>query len=177
MIKLARLTNEQWSEVRAHYATGRYTNRDLAEMYGVSHVAIQKKSKAEEWTKADSESVARLVKAKAAYDEEVTKLPKVTNTDSGNFAMAIDVLAEFEAKSNNRMAKVEDKAMMLLDDVDNPAHVKAIMETLVKHREARLGKSPETAIQINNSTSTGLAGDDLRKELDKRGLNPDVFAK
>jgi hypothetical protein len=27
------------------------------------------------------------------------------------------------------------------------------MDTLVKHREARLGKSPDTAIQINNTTS------------------------
>lgn len=148
---MARLTQAQWSEVRAHYATGRYANRDLAEMYGVSHVAIQKKAKAEEWSKADSESVARLVKAKAAYDEEVTKLPKVTNTDSGNFAMAIDVLAEFETQSNRRMAMAEDKAMDILDGVERASDVKAIMETLVKHREARLGKSPDTAIQINNN--------------------------
>lgn len=148
---MARLSKEQWSEVQAHYATGRYTNRDLAEMYGVSHVAIQKRAKAEDWQKADSEAVTRLVKAKVAYDEEVTKLPKVTKSDAGNFAMAIDVLAEFEARSNQRMAQVENKAMDMLSEVDNPTHVKAIMDTLVKHREARLGKSPDTAIQINNN--------------------------
>ena len=151
---MARLTQEQWDEVRAHYATGRYANRDLAQMYGVSHVAIQKRAKTEEWSKADSESINRLVKAKVAYDEEVIKLPKVTNTDAGNFAMAINVLAEFEAKSNSRMEKVEDKAMTLLDEMEDPVKVKAIMETLVKHREARLGKSPDTAIQINNSAPT-----------------------
>ncbi|OZB49421.1 MAG: hypothetical protein B7X60_01280 [Polynucleobacter sp. 39-45-136] len=164
---MARLTEEQWSEVRAHYATGRYANRDLAEMYGVSHVAIQKKAKAEEWSKADSESVTRLIKAKADYDEEVSKLPKVTNTDSGNFAMAIDVLAEFEAKSNRRMAKVEDKAMTMLDSAESPVHVKAIMETLVKHREARLGKRPDTAIdtaiQINNNASSSLESNYLKR--------------
>ena len=139
---MARLSDKEWGELKAHYATGRYSNRDLGEMYGVSHVAIQKRVKAEDWVKADPESVTRLVKAKAAYDEEVTKLPSVTKTDAGNFAMAIDVLAEFEAKSNKRMAMVEVKAIDMLDGVDYRTHVKALMVTLVKHREALLGKSP-----------------------------------
>ena len=151
---MARLTQEQWSEVKAHYATGKYTNRELAEMYGVSHVAVQKKVKAESWVKADAESIDRLVKAKVAYDAEVTKLPKVTNTDSGNFEMAIDVLAEFESRSNDRMAIVEDKAMDMLDGIDNPNHAKAIMDTLVKHREARLGKSPDTQVNIQNNVNS-----------------------
>jgi len=148
---MARLTEEQWSELKAHYATGKYSNRDLGEMYNVSHVAIQKRAKSEEWIKAELETVDKLIRARSDYNAEIAKLPLVTKTDAGNFAMAIDVLAEFEAKSNARMELVVDRAMVLLPVSKNPVHVRAIMDTLVKHREARLGKQPDTAIQINNN--------------------------
>jgi len=169
---MGRLKDSQWSEIRAHYATGRYPNRDLGETYGVSHVAIQKRAKAEGWVKADPDKVDMLIKAKAAYDSEVTKLPVVTKTDFGNFSMAIDILAEFENRSNERMAKVENKAMDLLDSLEKPSEVKALMETIVKHREARLGRSPDTAIQINNNSSSANHTDAVLKAIEaKHGPN------
>jgi hypothetical protein len=41
--------------------------------------------------------------------------------------------------------------MEMLEDVDKVSDVKQVMDVLKIHREARLGKSPDTAIQINNS--------------------------
>lgn len=165
---MARLTKQQWDMVKADYITGRYSTRALAGRHNVSNAAISKKAKADGWVLIDSDVVDTLIESRMVMEHGVNEIAKVNKVNSVNLTRAVNDLAEFEVQSNNRMAKVEDKAMMLLDDVDNPAHVKAIMETLVKHREARLGKSPDTAIQINNNQQPTrveiVAPDDNRKD-------------
>ena len=148
---MARLSDEQWDSVKADYITGRYSTRALADRHNVSNAAISKKAKSDGWTVIDKSTVDTLVESRMVMEHGIDEVAKVNKVNAVNFARAVSDLAEFEIKSNNRMAKVEDKAMTLLDEVEDPAKVKAIMETLVKHREARMGKSPDTAIQINNN--------------------------
>ena len=38
-----------WESVERHYRTGLLSIRELGKQFGVSHVAIQKKAKAERW--------------------------------------------------------------------------------------------------------------------------------
>ena len=56
---MARLTDQQWDSVKADYITGRYSTRALAEKHGVSHVAIQKKLKAEDWAGSERRDVVK----------------------------------------------------------------------------------------------------------------------
>lgn len=43
------MTSEQWRKIRTEYATTDLSFRALSEKYGVSHVAISKKAKIENW--------------------------------------------------------------------------------------------------------------------------------
>lgn len=151
---MARLTGEQWDVVKSEYITGRYSTRALADRHNVSNAAISKKAKADGWVVMDSNVVDTLVESRMVMEHGVNELAKVNKVNSVNLTRAVNDLAEFEMQSNKRMAEAENKAMDILDTVEKASDVKAIMETLVKHREARLGKSPDTAIQINNNQPT-----------------------
>jgi nucleoid DNA-binding protein len=98
--------------------------------------------------------VEKFVKAKIEIANEVDKVSKVSKVDSGNLLESLNELAEFEIDSNKKMALIDKKNLDLLEMAERPSDVKAIMETHIKHREARLGKSPETAIQINNNINS-----------------------
>lgn len=73
-----------WEGIEKAYRAGSQTLRQIAEDFGVSHVAIQRKAKAEEWPRDLSARIhqkAEQMVAKASA-EQVTKLPsdQVTNT-------------------------------------------------------------------------------------------------
>lgn len=168
---MARLTTEQWDKVKADYITGRYSTRALAERHNVSNAAISKRAKSEGWQALDAEVVDDLVHSKLVIDHGIDEMAKVNKVNTVNLTASVNDLVEFEIKSNNRMAMVEDKAMMMLDEIERPTDAKAIMETLVKHREARLGKSPDTAIQINNSNEPSFDASKLSTEALKEIVN------
>jgi hypothetical protein len=158
---MARLSKEQWDKVKADYITGRYSTRALAEKHGVSNAAVSKKANSEGWQVIEPGVVDNLVRSKIVVDHGLEKLAEVNKVNSVNLIDSVNELVEFELKSNKRMAMVEDKAMDMLTMIEKPTDAKAIMDTLVKHREARLGKSPDTAIQINNNISVTDLIDEL----------------
>ena len=57
----------------------------------------------------------------------------------------------FRLQNDADMEAVRQHVMSLLATTEKAADAKAIMETLRIQREARLGKAPDTAIQINNN--------------------------
>lgn len=167
---MARLSEQQWEKVKADYATGRFSIRVLSERHGVSIAAISKRSNAEGWEKLEPETVSAFVGANVAMRKEVDRVAQVNKVNSVYLSRSLEDLAEFEIQSNERMALVENKAMRLLDEAEKATDVKAIMDTLVKHREARLGKSPDTAIQINNTTDQDHASTAMELLAIKRKL-------
>ena len=51
------------------------------------------------------------------------------------------------------MEAVREHAMSLLPLIEKPLDAKLLMETLRIQREARLGKVPDTMVQVNNGMS------------------------
>lgn len=60
---MARLTADQWETVRAEREAGE-SFRSLADKYGVSHQAIQKRARAEDW--GDGQNVSEIIRKKVA---------------------------------------------------------------------------------------------------------------
>ena len=60
---MARLTADQWETVRAEREAGE-SFRSLADKYGVSHQAIQKRARAEDW--GDGQNVSEIIRKKVS---------------------------------------------------------------------------------------------------------------
>ena len=62
---MARLTDDQWAEIRAKFEAGA-TARELAAAYGISHTAINKKAGKEGWTRNIEPVIRRKVSEKVS---------------------------------------------------------------------------------------------------------------
>jgi hypothetical protein len=126
----------------ADWRTGAYTIRELAIKHKVSHTFVNKLTKGVECDA--SGAVSKIVE----LNHDLAKLDLQTVSSVNEVALG---LIKFENANNARMELATRKAMEMLEDVDKVSDVKQVMDVLKIHREARLGKSPDTAIQINNS--------------------------
>lgn len=128
----------------ADWRTGAYTIRDLAAKHKVSHTFVNKLTKSVE---CDTEStVSKIVE----LNQDIARLDLQAVYSVNEVA---NNRIRFETQSNARMELVSMKAMEMLDTIDKPSDITPIIGALKTHRESVLGKSPDTAIQINNTTS------------------------
>lgn len=164
---MARLTDDQWLEIRADYEVRHTSNRELASKHGVTEAAIRKKAKQQGWIKEGS---SHLVDKKTNIIKELHDLSSQSSQLSSHHLAAIDDEVSFTLQNNSDLQLIQNRINLMVDQVENPAHLLALMSATVKHREARLGKSPETAIQINNNTNQDHSSTALELLAIKRKL-------
>ncbi len=131
----------------ADWRTGAYTVQSLAAKHRVSIGFTHKHIK----------DVPQDMKA------TVNKIVEVKQTLMGVNEFCVTAVNEvalnrvkFEAQNDARMELVSLKAMEFLEVADKITDLTPIMGVLKTQREAKLGKAPDTAIQINNSEAAGL---------------------
>lgn len=150
---MARLTPELWAMARADYEIRGLSVTDLAKKYGCAKSAVSMRAKADGWRAGKTEQ-AVAEKANAiitlAQIEQQTE-QKLNATERAVFDVAVMDDVAFRAQNDADMETICKHIMALLPGMDKPADVKAAAETLRIARESRLGKTPDTAIQINNS--------------------------
>ena len=144
---MARLTEEQWGEIRASYEVDGVSFGQLAKDWSIHKSNIARRANKEGWIQGKTQ---HLVEKKANAIKALEEVRNETQHLTQHHEKAIDKAVAFILKNESRMEKVARKAEKMIDEVDNPTHIKALMDTFAKHREAVLGKSPDTAIQINN---------------------------
>lgn len=59
-------------------------------------------------------------------------------------------------QSNAVMQIIEDRALSLVPEIEKASELKNIMDIVKTHREARLGRQPDTVINNNNVVSSGI---------------------
>ena len=150
---MARLTPELWAMARADYEIRGLSVAELAKKYGCAKSAVSMRAKADGWQAGKTEQ-AVTEKANAiitlAQIEQQTE-QKLNATERAVFDVAVMDDVAFRAQNDADMETICKHIMALLPGMDKPADVKAAAETLRIARESRLGKTPDTAIQINNS--------------------------
>ena len=150
---MARLTPELWAMARADYEIRGLSVTDLAKKYGCAKSAVSMRAKADGWQAGKTEqAVTDKVNAimQLARVEQETEL-KLNATERAVFDTVVMDDVAFRAQNDADLEAVCRHMMTLLPGMDKPADVKAAAETLRIARESRLGKTPDTAIQINNS--------------------------
>lgn len=153
---MARLTTEQWQQAKADYEIHGLKAIDIADKYQVSRGRLSQVIKQEQWeqdkTKQTKQNKANAIIELAKIETETKQ--QLNTFEQANLDLAVSDEIAFRTQNDADMQLVRDKAIQLLDSVDSAGGVKGIMDTLRIQREARLGKSPETAIQINNQADT-----------------------
>ena len=148
---MARLTQEQWEQARADFEIGGLSQADIVSKYGVSKSTVSERVKKEGWQEGKTE-LTEQIKTRAIIDilktEQQTEL--LTRTEQAVFDAKVADEVAFRIQNDEDMDKVRKHAMALLSGVDKVSDLKALMDLLRIQREARLGKNPDTAIQINN---------------------------
>lgn len=148
---MARLTEAQWDAVRADYEVRRMSFGELADKYGVNKSNISRRAKADGW---NQEQTQRLIDATVENEKEKIAIRNATQQVNATVRNAMqevvfDRLA-FELQNNADFQTVRDKAMAILQGTDKMGDVKQAADVIKMQREAMLGKTPDTMVQVNN---------------------------
>ena len=77
----------------------------------------------------------------------------------------VDDIIKFEKVNNSRMELVAKKAISMLDTAERAGDVASVMGVLKTHREARMGKAPDVAVQVNNNVVQHIPDDPLAASM------------
>lgn len=133
---------EQVPLIVADWRTGAFTQRDLASKYRVSVGFVNKTTK--DVPKDTETTVNKLVLAKqelSALDEH--------SVNSVN--AVVDERTRHIEFFNSAAIKNVSSAVKKIGDETSQMEHRMLAETILKGRETVLGKTPDTAIQINNN--------------------------
>lgn len=142
------------SKILIEWRTTEATQRDLADLFGVSNGYIAKVTKGV--VKDAKEVVSKGIEYNqllAAFDEQIVSRIKEIVSEKTQAIQFLDMAAVLNIQ------KMLPKT--LSNDTSIYAH-KAASEAIAKAKEQIVGKSPDTAIQINNSVG---AAEDIIDQL------------
>ena len=169
---MARLSKEQWEELKADYVTGAYTLELLAKKYGIAKSSISKKIKKENWKKIDTKITAELVeieKGNKRKQELIKETKKETNINPKKFERAISEIADYQeyihslaflaaekVKETLQDGKVEEIATVsgemgeirVVERRLNPREIKSLVDAIDKAGQT-LGVVPRFSQQVN----------------------------
>jgi hypothetical protein len=143
---------ERMDAACAYYETGK-SYRECEMITGMNYKTISNECKRRGIIKG---GLAQLVTAKAEVDKQMVVLSSATQNIVSNEAALRQKHIEF---FNNAALTNVSEAMK--SECDGQQDFKARAETINKGRETVLGKTPDVAVQVNNSISL----EDLLKDL------------
>lgn len=131
-------------EVLADWKTGKFTERDLASKYKISPAT------AHNIVKGVDKTLSALISKQLEINQE---LAEHTEQEVSKFKQEVDERTKHIQFFNNAALKNVSVAVKKIGESTSQAEHRMLAETIAKGREVVLGKTPDTAIQINNNTS------------------------
>ena len=150
---MARLTVEQWMAARADFEIAGLSVSEIARKYNVAKSSVSDKAKYQGWepnkTERSVTEKSNAIIALAKVNQETEQ--KLNNVERAVFDRVVADDVAFRLQNDSDMEAVREHAMRLLPLIEKPLDAKLLMETLRIQREARLGKVPDTMVQVNNN--------------------------
>lgn len=152
---MARLTPEQWLAAKADFEIAGLSVSEIARKYNVAKSSVSDKAKAQGWepnkTERSVSEKSNAIIALAKVNQETEQ--KLNNVERAVFDRVVADDVAFRLQNDADMEAVREHAMSLLPLIEKPLDAKLLMETLRIQREARLGKVPDTMVQVNNNNA------------------------
>lgn len=146
---------EIWLAAQADYEIGGKSMSEIARLYGISKAAVSAKAKEQGWepnkTERSVSEKSSAIIALAKVNQETEQ--KLNNVERAVFDRVVADDVAFRLQNDADMEAVREHAMSLLPLIEKPLDAKLLMETLRIQREARLGKVPDTMVQVNNNNA------------------------
>jgi len=185
---MARLSKEQWEELKADYVTGAYTLEMLAKKYGVNKAAISRRAKKEEWKKIDLKDTAELVemeKVNKSQQKKVNTITKSTNVSPKKFKRAISEIADVQEYIHSLQIIAAEKVKETLEDGKveeiatvsgemgeirvverklNPRELKSLVDAIDKAGQT-LGVVPRFNSQVNIQNNQTVENKTIKVEI------------
>ena len=187
-ILMARLSKEQWEELKADYVTGAYTLELLAKKYGIAKSSISKKIKKENWKKIDTKITAELVeieKGNKRKQELIKETKKEIDIDPQKFERAISEIVDYQEYIYSLQLQATEKIKETLTDgvveevasvsgalgeikvVErrlNPREIKSLVDAIDKAGQT-LGVVPRFNQQVNIQNNQNVENKTLKVEF------------
>jgi len=138
-------TESEWSRAKEYFEAGLSLSK-IEEKTGISRSALSKKSHSNNWSKETGKDVLiqqdiELKLARETLNETATSVHDELVNDRFQYIQFFN---------NNAIKNVQDA---MADICENQNDYRARADTILKAKEVVLGKTPDTAIQINNNLS------------------------
>ena len=152
-------TQAEWIKCREYYEAGLSLSK-IVEKTGISKTQISKRSNLESWSKGTEKEqlIADAVKVRVAKGTLTEQALSVHDELVDEKTKHIQFLNNLTLKNLSVMGKKINEDMEIID------HRNA-QETINKGAERLIGKTPDTAIQINNNAQP-VSIEDYRKARD-----------
>ena len=185
---MARLSKEQWEELKADYVTGAYTLEMLSKKYGIAKGSISKKAKKENWKKVDTKVTAELIeieKGNKRKQELIKETKKEIDIDPQKFERAISEIVDYQEYIYSLQLQATEKIKETLTDgvveevasvsgalgeikvVErklNPREIKSLVDAIDKAGQT-LGVVPRFNQQVNIQNNQNVENKTLKVEF------------
>jgi hypothetical protein len=124
---VARLTPEQWNDIRAKFEVGA-SARELSVIFGISHTAINKKAEKEGWTRSIEPAIRRKVSEKVSgyvSSDNLSKRAEAIDAEAERRAAVIErhreewptvrEMVEAGCKTHSEASSLEEKRIAFED--------------------------------------------------------------
>ena len=160
---MARLSKEEWIQLKADYVTGLYSVRELAKKYDISHSAINKKIRNENWESVEQEELKELVEQKKvskSFQNKVSTVSKKHKINKNTLEKKIDEIADItillENNTKELLAKQRDMINAMGDEDDLLTHSRVIKNLADAFKSDTKVQINNTNAQQNNLEHTGI---------------------
>lgn len=128
-----------WDAVERDYRTGKFTLRELASKYGVSHQAIAKQAKTKDWTQDLSIAIKQATNAKLVDDLVAKEVARGGQAVANTILAAADLNKQVILSHRNDIRRARDLTNFLMQELEQitiaPSKVNKLVEVLAAGEE------------------------------------------
>lgn len=163
--------NTDWDAVHRDFRTGKFTQRELAEKYGVSHVAVGNKIRSEGWQQDLTDAIRQETNARLTAELVTSEVTKTFQQVTSVVGASAEVNVRVIMGHRTGLASITGIKNLLLDQIkqaaENMTDLREVIEMVRNPDENGRDRANDA---LRAAMERGALVDDLKKlaEVDER---------